>query len=137
MPTAEARHPTGQPSRYLIQLCQHAASINHKTHRHPGRAQARPDIQHVEWSDTHGTLDLGWGRCTMHAGPGMLTVRAEAATGESLQRVQDLIARDLERFGRREHLQVNWQPLPNAHGTSRQTASPATPVPRWPQRCRR
>jgi hypothetical protein len=48
----------------------------------------------------------------MHAGPGTLTIRAEAASQESLQRVQDLITRNLERFGRREHLQVNWQ-LPN------------------------
>src|SRR5262249_9062632 len=109
MPTAEARHPTGQPSRYLIQLCQHAASINHKTHRHPGRAQARPDIQHVEWSDTHRTLDLGWSRCTLHAGPGTLTARAEAANNKSLQRVQALIARTLEGPGQREHPQVNWQ----------------------------
>jgi hypothetical protein len=69
----------------------------------------RPDIQQVEWSDTHGTLGLGWGRCTMHAGPGTLTVRAEAASEQSLQRVQDLVTRNLERFGRREHLTVNWQ----------------------------
>ena len=109
MPTAEARIPTGQPSRYLIQLCRHASSINHKTLRHAGRALVRPEIQQVEWSDTHGTLDMGWGRCTMQADPGMLTVHVEAANEESLQRVQGLIARDLERFGRREHLQVNWQ----------------------------
>ena len=109
MPAAEARIPTGQPSRYLIQLCQHAASINHKILRHAGQALMRPDIQQVEWSDSHGILDLGWGRCTMQAGPGTLTVRAEAASEENLQRVQDLITRNLERFGRREHLKVNWQ----------------------------
>jgi hypothetical protein len=45
----------------------------------------------------------------MHAGPGTLTVRAEAASEESLQRVQDLITRNLERFGRRENLKVNWR----------------------------
>lgn len=109
MPTAEARIQTSQPSRYLVQLCRHAASINHKILRHAGRALMRPDIQQVEWSDTDGTLDLGWGRCTMHAGPGTLTVRAEAASEESLHRVQNLITRNLERFGRREHLKVNWQ----------------------------
>jgi hypothetical protein len=109
MPTAEARIPTGQPSRYLIQLCQHATSINHKILRHAGRAQVRPDIQQVEWSESHGTLDLGWGRCTMQAGPGTLTVCAEAASEENLPRIQDLITRNLERFGRREHLKVNWQ----------------------------
>src|SRR5262249_60389586 len=101
-------------------VCGHGGGVNHNALRDAGRAQVRLEIQQVEWSDTHGTLDMGWGRCTMQAGPGMLTVRAEAASEESLQRVQDLIARDLERFGRREHLQVNWQPLPHAHGTSQQ-----------------
>src|SRR5262249_4674787 len=120
MPTAEARIQTGQPSRYLIQLCRHASSINHKTLRHAGRAQVRPEIQQVEWSDTHGTLDMGCGRCTMQVGPGMMRAAAQAASEESLQRVQDLTARDLERSGRREPLQVNWQPPPNAHGPSRQ-----------------
>jgi hypothetical protein len=109
MLTAEARIQTSQPSRYLIQLCRHASSINHKILRHAGRAQARPEIQHVEWSDSHGTLDLGWGRCTLHAEPGALTVRAEAASEETLQRLQDLIARNLERFGRREQLKVSWE----------------------------
>ena len=109
MPAAEAHIQTGQPSRYLIQLCRHATSINHKMLRHAGRPRVRPDIQRVEWSDTHGTLDLGCGRCTMQADPGMLTVRVQAADEESLRRVQGLITRNLERFGRREHLKLNWQ----------------------------
>ena len=109
MLTAEARIQTGQPSRYLIQLCRHATSINHKMLRHAGRALVRPDIQQVEWSDTHGILDLGWARCSMQADPGALTVRVEAADEESLRRVQGLITRNLERFGRREHLKPNWQ----------------------------
>lgn len=38
MLTAEARIQTEQPSPYLIQLCQHANSINHKTlHPTPAR----------------------------------------------------------------------------------------------------
>ena len=122
MPTAEARIPTGQPSRYLIQLCRHASSINHKTLRHAGRALVRPEIQQAGWSGTHGTLTLGWGRCTMQAGPGTLTVRAEATDNESLQQIQDLISRNLERFGRREHLTVNWQ------RPETPTAQPAKPA---------
>ena len=109
MLTAEAHIQTGQPSRYLIQLCRHATSINHTMLRHAGRPPVRPDIQQVEWSDTHGTLDLGGGRCTMQADPGALTVRVQAADEESLRRVQGLITRNLERFGRREHLKLNWQ----------------------------
>ncbi len=45
----------------------------------------------------------------MHAGPDTLTVRAEAASEENLQRIQNLVTRNLERFGRRDHLKVNWQ----------------------------
>jgi hypothetical protein len=48
-------------------------------------------------------------RCTLQAGPDTLTVRAEATNEENLQRLQNLITRDLERFGRRDHLKVNWQ----------------------------
>jgi len=52
----------------------------------------------------------------MQATPGTLTLRAEAADEESLQRVQGIIARDVERFGKRDQLAVTWQraPSPNA-----------------------
>jgi hypothetical protein len=39
----------------------------------------------------------------------MPTVRAEAANKQSLQQAQDLITRNLERSGRREHLKLNRQ----------------------------
>lgn len=110
MPTAEARIRTERPERYLVQLCQHASSINHKILSfHAARAEARPEVQHVEWSGTDGTLTFSSGTCTVHADPDTLTVRAEAADEENLQRLQSLIARNLERFGRRDHLKVNWQ----------------------------
>lgn len=71
----------------------------------------------MEWSDTDGTLILTWGRCSMHASPGTLTVHAEATNEENLRRMQELIARDLERIGRRDHLTVNWQrPTPQVTG---------------------
>jgi hypothetical protein len=69
-------------------------------------------VKHVEWSETAGTLTLNWGTCTMQAGPDTLTVRAEAANERDLQRIQDLITRNLERFGRRDHLRVTWQRPP-------------------------
>jgi hypothetical protein len=118
MPTAEATLQTDQPSRYLVQLCRHSSNMDHKLlnhfsqlarHRHAGGTGARPKVLHVDWSDTEGTIRLNWGQCTMLAGPGTLTVRAEASDEESLQRIQDLIAANLERFGRRDHLTVNWQ----------------------------
>ncbi len=110
MLTAEARIQTEHPSRYLAQLCRHANSINHKILRlHSGKVQVRPELQHVEWSGNDGALTLTWGRCTVHAGPDTLTVRAHATNEENLQQIQNLITRNLERFGRRDHLKVNWQ----------------------------
>jgi hypothetical protein len=116
MLTAQAHIQTEHPSRYLVQLCRHANNINHKgqhlhegQHLHVGQAQVRPEVLHVEWTDTDGILSLNWGQCTMQAGPDTLTLRVEATDEENLQRVQDLLAGDLERFGRRDQLKVTWQ----------------------------
>jgi hypothetical protein len=120
MPTAEAHVQTGNPSRYLIRLCQHASKMGgrqrHRPRTHDGGG-APPDIQRAEWTDADGKLVLSWGQCTLHAAPGTLTLRAEAADQESLSRIQDLVAARLEKFGRREHLTVTWQPAqpPTAH----------------------
>jgi hypothetical protein len=46
----------------------------------------------------------------MHAAPGCLTLRAEAADEESLRRIQEFVTARLEKIGRRDHLTVNWQP---------------------------
>jgi hypothetical protein len=47
----------------------------------------------------------------VRAFPGRLAVRAEAADQESLRRIQDLLTSRLQKFGRHEHLTVNWQDL--------------------------
>ena len=65
----------------------------------------------MECSRTEGAVSLDWGRWTMQAFPGRLTVRAEAADQQSLRRIQDLLTSRLLKFGRREHLTVNWQDL--------------------------
>jgi hypothetical protein len=112
MPTAEAHIQSEHPGRYLIQLCRHADNINHKGRHfalHAGEVQARPEVLHVECSDTDGILSLNWGQCVMHAGTDALTLRVEASDEDSLQRMQDLLAADLARFGRRDHLTVSWQ----------------------------
>jgi hypothetical protein len=64
----------------------------------------------VECSETEGTVRLNWGQWVMRASLGLLAIRAEAADEESLQRIQDLLTARLQKFGRREHLTVNWQP---------------------------
>jgi hypothetical protein len=72
-------------------------------------AHARPEVLDVDSSDTHGTLTLSWGRCVLDADATTLSVRVEAADEENLRRVQDLIAADLERFGKRDQLTVTWR----------------------------
>jgi uncharacterized protein DUF2218 len=54
-------------------------------------------------------VSLDWGRWTMRALPGRLTVGAEAADEENLRRIQDLLTTRLRNLGRREHLTVAWQ----------------------------
>ena len=110
----EARVETERSSQYLAQLCSHFA---HK-------AQAHPEIDaHVEWSDDRGVASFGWGRCSLYADPAALTLRAEAPDEESLQRVEDLVADHLERFGKRDRLTVTWTP---AQGAGEQPAETAT-----------
>jgi hypothetical protein len=112
MPAAEASIPTENAGRYLTRLCQHAGKMSSHLRRRPrshAGGGAPPEIRHAECSDTDGMLVLNWGQCTLQAGPGMLTLRAEAADQDSLTRIQDLVAGRLEKFGRREHLTVTWR----------------------------
>ena len=113
MPAAEARIPTENAGRYLTRLCQHAGKMSshlrHRPRSHAGGG-APPEIRHAKCSDTDGTLVLNWGQCTLQVGPGMLTLRAEAADQDTLTRIQDLVTGRLEKFGRREHLTVTWRP---------------------------
>ena len=113
MSAAEATIATGHPDRYLAQLCKHAGKIRgHLRHQHGRHADGAtpPEIQHSEWSGTDGAVTLNWGQWTMHASPGLLTVRAEADSEEHLHRIQDLLTARLEKIGRRDHLTVTWQP---------------------------
>ena len=98
---AEARVETERSSRYLVQLCRH---VSHA-------AQANPQMQaHVEWSDDRGMISFDWGRCTLRADPGVLTLRAEALNEENLRRIQQRVADRLEQVGRRDQLTVTWTP---------------------------
>jgi hypothetical protein len=129
MPAAEARIATPNAGRYLALLCQHAGKmgtrLHHQPRRHPGGG-APPAIRHAECSGTDGTLALDWGRCTLHAEPGVLTLRAEADSEDNLTRIQDLIAGRLQTFGRREQLTVTWRQTQPLGGTPYSDASPGT-----------
>ena len=115
MLAAESQVKTEDPGRYLTQLCRHAQQVHRLRHRprnHGGDGQPPPKVHRVDCSETSGTISFGWGQCTMQVTPGTLTLRAEASDEESLQRVQDIIARDIERFGKRNQLTVRWQRTP-------------------------
>jgi hypothetical protein len=112
MLTAEADVQTEDPGRYLARLCRHASQMGKQLRHRPrahGGGGAPPEMRHVEWSGTHGSLILDWGQCTLQATPGTLSLRAEAADEQNLTRIQDLVAGRLEKFGRRDRLKVTWQ----------------------------
>jgi hypothetical protein len=114
MPIAEARITTERPGRYLAQFCKHAAAMGSARGRevrlHGGPAAAHDSVQlHAEWSAIEGAVSFDpWGRCRLRAESDMLVVRVEAADDQALQRICDIIARDLDRFSHHD-LTVDWQ----------------------------
>lgn len=114
MPSIEARIPTGRASRYLVQLCQHAAAMGggHGPRVHQDGPVHEGARASAEWTDTHGVIAFTpGGRCTVDAGPDTLTVRIDAADDQALRRIQDIVGRDLDRFSSREPLAVTWRGL--------------------------
>lgn len=112
---AEARIETDRPSRYLVQLCEHAnAMAGSQGRTHSGRAHHQVRVR-AERSDTHGVIHFEpWGRCTLEATATTLVLRIEATAEDGLRRVRDIIGADLARFGRRDDLTVEWAPGPGS-----------------------
>lgn len=117
MPTAEAVVPTERAGRYLMQLCRHLNSMSAMRHHldHHGNGRMPPRVQHVDCSDTYGTVRFTTGLCTLLATADRLTLRLDADDEPTLQRLRDGIARRIENIGRRDHLTVTWQ---HAHSPS-------------------
>jgi hypothetical protein len=119
MYAAEAWAETSDASRYLIRLCQHAGKmrsrLGHRQRRHSDGG-APPEMLSADCSETAGILVLSLGRCILGATDDLLTIRAEASTPDNLARIQELITKRLEGFGRRERLTVTWQPAPDRAG---------------------
>jgi hypothetical protein len=130
MPTAEARVHTDRASRYLHQLRSHLGNMGHMRHKpaaHHG-GQMPPKIEHVDYSDTYGSIRFAGGLCTLHATADTLTVRVETDDEDTLQRIQNGLTGRLEKIGRRDQLTVTWQ-RPQAATTSPREAAAPTPAP--------
>ena len=124
MLTCETRIETDRPGRYLVQLCRHAAAMGktrggHWPRKHADGAEparGEPHV-HAEHTDTRGVITIApWGQVTLEATADALVLRVDAADQPTLQRIQDVLTRDLDRFGRRDRLTVTWTP-PRASGT--------------------
>ena len=114
MVTSEARIATDRPERYLAQFCKHAAGMGGGGHARMHQPDHDPvadvDVD-AEWSDAHGLVTFSpWGTCTLTADETTLTLRIQARDEEDLRRIEGIVTRDLDRFGRRDGLAVSWHP---------------------------
>jgi hypothetical protein len=89
---ATARVETAMPARYLAQLCKHFG------HRMPATHDA-----------TQGRIEFPDGLCELTTGESSLQLRITAADAAAVERLEDVVARHLQRFAFREALQMNWE----------------------------
>lgn len=127
MPSAQTRIQTANAAGYLARLCGHLSKLAQAS-RLPGhgpRPHARggqPAVLHAEHARDTGTITLSWGQLTLRAAAEELTIRATAGSQENLQRIQDMTTGRLAKFGRREHLDIQWTPVAD----DQQAGYPAT-----------
>ena len=135
MPILKAQIETERPSRYLVQFCKHAAAMGrgggHTPRMHLRGMMTRRELQvAAEWSETHGTVTFTpWGRCTLSAEAGSLTLLIEATDEDGLRQIRDVVSRDFERFSRRDPLTVTWHRSETADAEPLPKTSEAGPVP--------
>jgi hypothetical protein len=93
MLSSEARVPTAVPRRYLAQLCKHFQ------HKLP-----------VTLDEGHGRIEFPAGSCELDAAAdaGILLMRVVASDEAALAKLEDVVARHLERFAFREEPEVRW-----------------------------
>ena len=131
MPSAQTHIRTGNAAAYLTRLCGHLAKLAparrllpaHGPRLHAGGQP--PAVLHAEHTSDTGTITLTWGQLSLHAAPEELTIRADAGSQEDLQRIQDMTTSRLLKFGRREHLDIQWTPI---NGTASQPHQPGQPA---------
>jgi hypothetical protein len=94
MPRSTAVVRTEAPARYAKQLLSHL-----------GRKVAVEDVEGVPHARR---LVFGYGAGVVRPEAGELVLEAVAPDLESLARVEDVLARHLQRFGQRAELTVSW-----------------------------
>lgn len=93
MVNSEARIATSSADRYAKQLTNHATRMGARS----------------EWAPPDGVVEFPQGgTCRVTARPEELVLRAEAPTPSQLATIQAIIAADLERFGHRHGISVQW-----------------------------
>jgi hypothetical protein len=88
---------TDAPARYAKQLVSHLSGKSTITVE---SVDGQPEARRLVFSYGWGVLSPESDRLVMHAA---------AEDAESLARLQDVLARHLERFGARRQLSVSWQ----------------------------
>jgi hypothetical protein len=134
MAASYAHVPTSRAGRYLAQLCSHGRLMSRLArHRPPGHGQGQGQgqgdghgtdgapVATASSAGTEGIIDFGWGRCTLRATAGTLTLHAEAGDPQRLRQIQDGISARLQRIGRRDQLTVTWTDAPPATGAEQET----------------
>ncbi len=87
---AKVATPLGR--RYMVQLCKHFA------HKLP-----------ASFDDQAGALEFPFGACALKAEADALELTVQAASEPDLERMEQVIARHLERFAHRETLEIAWE----------------------------
>jgi len=84
---------TERPVPYMKQLCRH---FQHKLE--------------VSFDDDSGRIEFPSATCQLRpVSAGLLQIEVEAGTEADLDRAKDVVKRHLERFGRRDSLELEWQ----------------------------
>jgi len=89
--SSRATVATAKACPYLLQLAKH---LRHELH--------------VRFDADSAVIPFAFGTAELAAGPGELTIAAHAHTPADLARVEHIVGSHLERFGRRDELQVTW-----------------------------
>ena len=94
MPENRADVPTASASRYLQQLCKH---WSHKFT--------------VEFTPTHGRIDLPSGPCILDADADKLHVVISSDDPDKLPRFREVVEEHIKRFAFRETLEFEWREI--------------------------